>query len=450
MKKVIFGETDGVRAAVGQSILTPEKIRIFGEAVRACGYGEATVLFGRDTRESGEWIVEGLKSAFDDGKEIDCGILTTPALAKIMAEYDNSIAFMVTASHNPASDNGVKIFEGGTKISDEKEAQIEKSYFDLKEKSLEGALEASEAKTETAEYVSDFAGKYAEIASEAPETAKFEPGQVKIVLDAACGAGHDFSRTVFEKFGVEVEQIDSAPNGQNINDGFGALYPQKMAARAAELGVPGVALDGDADRIVLADESGRIWNGDRITILLAEYLKERGLLAGDGVVLTEYSNLATVKYLESKGIKVLKVLNGDKAVSQCSMQNGLILGGELAGHILYQPWLDSSDGTFMALFVLKILQEKGAKLADLWADFVENPSYQVAVKVREKKPLEDLPEWSAACERIANEIGADGRIMTRYSGTENKLRIYVEYKDAAMAQKYGDELAAVAEKEINQ
>jgi len=454
MKKMVFGETDGIREKVGKGVLRPENVKILGEAIREV-YGDRRVLLGRDTRESGIWIVEELKKAFDAERIVDCGVLPTPAIAKaVMDDYQDDLAIMVTASHNPATDNGIKIFKNGTKIPDEEELAIEKAYFALlekaDEKALEREIEAFNGKNAIDEYRAEFAEKYAENASAALGEAKIKGGRTKIVLDAACGAGHSFSKAVFEKFDIEVIEIDDMPDGKNINDGFGALYPEKLAAKAKELGLPGLALDGDADRTIIADEEGRIWNGDRIVVFLAEYLKERGELLGNGVVLTEYSNLATVQYLESRGIKVLKVVNGDKEVTRLSIANGLILGGEQSGHILYQPWLDSSDGTFMMLFVLSILQDKGVRLADLWADYEDKPSLQVAVRVTEKKPVEELAGWNEAVAEIREKMGVDGRVFVRYSGTENKLRILVEYSEMEKAQEWAEELARIVRKEIGE
>ena len=210
----------------------------------------------------------------------------------------------------------------------------------------------------------------------------------------------------------------------------------------------GVALDGDADRIVVADEEGRIWNGDRIVILLADYLQEKGELANNSVVLTQYSNFAAEQYLTNLGIQVAKVENGDRNVALKCDEIGSVLGGELSGHIIYTPWMRSSDGTFVALFIQKILYEKGCRLADLWAKYEDMPSKQWAVEVREKKPLEDIPAWLGALAAANGRLDGDGRIFTRYSGTENKLRILVEGKDMEIVEEVGEGLAELIKKEI--
>jgi phosphoglucosamine mutase len=352
---------------------------------------------------------------------------------------------MLTASHNPATDNGIKVFGAdGDKISDEQELSVEATFFEAE---LEADIDLPEVRF--VKQASESAEKYYEqIAASLVGDNGFDG--MKIILDAASGAGHDWSRKVFEEFELEVEQIDPEPDGKNINEGYGALYPEKMAELAREEGLSGVALDGDADRIVLADEDGRIWDGDRIVILLAEYLKSHNELAADTVVLTEYSNLATIKYLESKGIKVAKVVNGDRYVSQKCVELGACLGGELAGHIIYLPWLRGSDGTFMALMVLRIVQESGGRLADLWADYENLPSKQWGLKVREKRDLAEVPGFNEAVTGAEKRFGDKGRVFVRYSGTENKLRILVEGEDAALVDEIGEGLAKIIKEEIGE
>ena len=445
MEKRIFGATDGIRGKVGEAPLRPNIMRELGRAIAKNTYAKK-VLLGRDTRESGMWmdaeISDGLKAAGADVE--DFGILPTPAVQAIIkdsGEYDAGV--MLTASHNPATDNGIKVFgSDGDKISDEQELAVEATFFEAKLGKDEDAPEVKFVKQH-----SEAAEKYYEQIAAAYVGDKDFKG-TKIILDAASGAGHDFSRKVFEEFELEVEQIDPEPNGKNINDGYGALYPEKMAEAAREQGLIGVALDGDADRIVLADEDGRIWDGDRIVILLAEYLKEQGKLPADTVVLTEYSNLATIKYLENEGIKVDKVVNGDRYVAQKCVELGAGLGGELAGHILYLPWLRGSDGTFMALMVLRIVQESGKRLADMWADYENVPSQQWGLFVKEKRAFEEIAGFNEAIAEAEERFNGRGRVFVRYSGTENKMRILVEGEDEALVEEIGENLAKIVKKEI--
>ena len=446
MEKRIFGETDGIRGEVGKSPLRPNAIHNLGRAIAKHFHG-GVALLGRDTRESGEWMRQeiGAGLAECEGTIEDLEILPTPAVQKIVAARDDvNCGIMLTASHNPATDNGIKVFAAdGDKLPDEEELEVETEFF---KEELGEDIDAPEVKLDliTREDVID---AYAGMVEEKLELGDSLMGR-KIILDAASGSGHEFSRTVFESFGLEVDQIDPVPDGKNINDGYGALYPEKMVEETKQKGVMGVALDGDADRVLLSDEEGRLWDGDRINILLATYLREQGRLPGDTVVVTEYSNYATVKYLESQGIKIEKVVNGDRFVAQKLQELGAELGSEFSGHIIYLPWLKASDGTFMTLFVQKIMHDKGMRLADMWADFEFMPSKQWGVKVSEKRPLEEVAGFTEAVKSAEAEFAGTGRVFCRYSGTENKLRILVEGEDMALVEKHGDILAKIIEKEI--
>jgi phosphoglucosamine mutase len=213
-------------------------------------------------------------------------------------------------------------------------------------------------------------------------------------------------------------------------------------------GKMGIALDGDADRAILVDEKGRVWTGDRIVAMLANYLKEHGELANNVVVLTEYSNLAAIKYLEANGIRVEKVVNGDRKVAKKLQELGGVLGGENAGHIIYLPWFCSSDGSFVALFARKIMAEKNCLLADLWPEYEEFPNAQIGVKVREKPDFKDIPGLTAAIEEGTRQLDGRGRVFLRYSGTEMKLRILVEGPDLREDTEIAEKLNEIIKKEI--
>ena len=454
MTKKIFGETDGIRAKVGDFPLRPNVLKTLGSAIA----GEMTAqefLMARDTRLSGLWMKDALTAGLEAGgiKVKDLGVLPTPAISKILEQSNYDGGIMITASHNPATDNGVKLFiADGDKSDDDLELAIEARYFasDLEPDIEVPGVEYVEMGTD-----SDSVAKYVEMANntlldgkkdETPVSEKFKNG--KIMLDAASGAGHNFSRLVFEDFGLEVEVIDPEPDGENINEGYGALHPEKLGEHCKKNGVMGIALDGDADRAILVDEYGRIWSGDRIVAFLAVYLKENGLLKNDTVVLTEYSNLAAIQYLQAQGIKVEKVVVGDREVARKCKELGAILGGENAGHIIYLSWLNSSDGTFVALLAEKIIREKGCALADLWPDYEDFPNEQLAVKVSEKRPLDQVAGWTEALEEAQERLNGRGRVFTRYSGTEMKLRILVEGPDFREDHEVAEGLKTIIEKEI--
>lgn len=454
MTKKIFGETDGIRAKVGDFPLRPNVLKTLGTAI-ANEMTAKEFLMARDTRLSGLWMSESLTAGLKAGgiEVKDLGVIPTPAISKILEQSDFQGGIMITASHNPATDNGVKLFVGnGDKSDDDLELAIEKRYFAM---DLEPDIDLPDIEYVEMGTDSDSVAKYVETArsvllegknSETPAAEMLKNG--KIMLDAASGAGHNFSRLVFEDFGLEVEVVDPEPNGENINEGYGALHPEKLAEYCKKTGVMGIALDGDADRAILVDEYGRIWNGDRIVAFLSSYLKAEGQLKNDTVVLTEYSNLAAINYIESQGIKVDKVVVGDRAVAQKCKEQGAILGGENAGHIIYLPWLNSSDGTFVALLAQTIMREKGCALADLWPDYEEFPNEQLGVKVREKRPLEEVPGWTKALEEAQERLNGRGRVFTRYSGTEMKLRILVEGPDFREDHEVAEALKEIIEKEI--
>ena len=454
MGKQIFGETDGIRAKVGTSPLRPNILKGLGAAI-ADEMSLKKILMARDTRESGIWIkdslAEGLKSK--DVEIEDLGVLPTPAIQKIIEKSDCDGGIMVTASHNPATDNGVKLFASdGDKTTDETELNIEKRFFGLE---LDPDTDPEEQSFVDMGADAKYVDKYAQAASEllklainGEESENYIKGAGEFLMDSASGAGYSFSHVVFEDFGFEVKNIDVEPNGKNINDGFGALHPEVLAKECKQKGLMGIALDGDADRAILVDEYGRVWNGDRIVSMLALCLKEKGELTNDTVVLTEYSNLAAIQYLEAKGIRVEKVVVGDRAVARKCKELGSILGGENAGHIIYLPWLNGSDGSFVALFARKIMQEKECALADLWPDYEEFPNAQLAVSVKEKRPLEQVQGWNAMVAKAEEILSGRGRVFTRYSGTENKLRILVEGPDQREDEQIAELLAEIVKKEI--
>lgn len=447
----MFGKTDGIRAKAGEVPLVEKVVEGIGAAIDAFFADKnGEIWLARDTRESGVWIEENLRKKMPKSK--DLGVLPTPVLA-VVGKHAEVAAVMVTASHNPAEDNGIKVFdENGDKISDADERKIEAEFFGEHDESE--YAKAFKAKAEKKHQTGIIDLSYQEQAESIYKKAlRVQLDLTKalkqtIIVDAASGAGHKFSPAVLKSFGVTVRQIDQTPDGKNINKACGALFPEKTAKEAKQAKLVGVSYDGDADRIILIDETGRIWDGDRIVVLMAEYLKQKGELKSEGVVLTEYSNLATLEYLESRGIKVTKVVNGDREVAKKCLAKDLVLGGERSGHIIYLPWLSSSDGLFVTLMVLKIMQEMGKRLCDLWADYTEKPNRQWGVLVREKRPLEEIAGFQEAQKEAQKVLGKKGRVFCRYSGTENKLRILVEAEELAQAEEIGAKLVRVVTEAI--
>ena len=446
MEKRIFGATDGIRAKVGEWPLKPNAMRKLGQSVAKYLKQKPKLLIGRDTRESGVWMADEFTTgAKMEGAEIvDCGILPTPALS-VLIKHSESVdgGAMMTASHNPATDNGVKVFRAdGDKLSDEEELDVEALYFEDEPKE---EIEAKEVTDLGITPNQEALEGYIKAAREVLGDIKLDG---EIVYDAASGAGQYFDKAVMEAFGLKVNVVSPEPDGKNINDGCGALYPENVAKIAKERGLPGVAMDGDADRVMVTDEEGRIWDGDREVSVMAKYLKEKGELAKDTIVLSEYSNLGAIKYLEANGIHIDKVVNGDRFVAQKCMDKGYVLGSEFSGHIMYIPWLNSSDGVFAMMFLLKIAQEKGCRLADLYPDYEMMPSKQWGLMVSEKKPLEEVSGWNEALAKAEAGLDGRGRVFCRYSGTENKLRILVEAETMELVEQAGNGLAELIKQEI--
>lgn len=445
MEKRIFGRTDGIRAKVGEEPLVPNTVRRLGGAISKY-FNNGKIIIGRDTRESGSWILGELEAGMQvSGATIlEAGTVPTPVVA-FLTMNDESVdaGIAITASHNPASDNGIKVLDAsGDKLTGGEEVKIEEIFFDSWE-------QQDTNMPEFATPINDVAKKYCNSLKELIGSADISGYQ--IIVDSAAGAAYGFVGEVADIFGLQLAETGPAPTGQNINADCGALYPEKLAAKMLENPVDlGVAFDGDADRVVLIDDLGRIWDGDRIVAMLALHQKSQNNLPNSTVILTEYSNLGAVKYLEQNGITVEKVDNGDKEVLRRCRETGAILGGETSGHIIFTPWLSSSDGIMVAMLALSIMKRSGKKLSDLWPAYQNLPSKQWGIEVREKIPLDDIRGWKEALAEQTDFLGSDGRIFVRYSGTENKLRILVEAADAAKMEQAGAALSNIIQKEIGQ
>jgi phosphoglucosamine mutase len=443
MEKRIFERTDGIRAKVGQEPLVPKTVRRLGGAISRF-FNNGTIIIGRDTRESGDWIAQELQNglATSGATIIESGIVPTPVLA-VMTKLEPSATagIMITASHNPATDNGIKIFHAnGDKLTDGEELEIEKIFFDNWEQNSNSTQLAPKILHNAS---SLYAGEITNLIGSA------DLSHANILVDSAAGAAYGFISDLAAQFGIKIQEIGPEPTGKNINANCGALHPEHLSATIQDHPADfGVALDGDGDRIILADDTGRIWDGDRIVAMLAMQLKSQSRLPNNAVVLTEYSNLGAIRYLQQNDITVAKVENGDKEVLKKCHEIGATLGGEVAGHIIYTPWLSSSDGLMMTFLILSILQQTSKKLSDLWPTYENLPSKQWGLEVREKVPLSQIPGWEVAMAEQTAFLGQAGRIFVRYSGTEKKLRILVEATDIAKMQKAGDTLSNLVKKEI--
>ncbi len=433
MEKKIFEKTDGIRGKFGEEPVTLKTFEGIANAVgRYLGKG-GVVFVGRDSRKSGEElrdvVEKGLVAA---GRVVwDLGVLSTPCLAYLVKVTPEAVGgIMITASHNPAHDNGMKVFdERGDKFTDEMELAVEALFFEAPGTVEEGACEQKYGLKE--QYEAALVEKGA------------KPASMKVCVDSASGGAWELSKGLFERLGVDFCELSQRPDGDNINQ-TGALHAELLSEGVLTQGADiGIALDGDADRIILVDELGQIWDGDRIVAMLAE---NWGL---SEVVLTEYSNLGAVQYLESKGIKVEKVLVGDKEVAYKCQTQGIRLGGEAAGHVIDLTWLSSSDGLYTAMQVLKIMQERGVKMSELMPKYEMFPQKIWNIGVREKIPLEEVAGWEDEFRRQSEYLGTEGRAFARYSGTEKKLRIMVESTNLEKMMEVGEVLSNLIKKEID-
>lgn len=450
-EKQIFRETDGVRGKANYYPLDAETVIKFGKALAEYVKRKTEknpnrpykVIIGKDTRRSGYMLEQSLTAGFlSRGVDVmTIGPAPTPAISHLVQSFALDMGVMITASHNPYYDNGIKVFHAnGRKFTDEEELEVEDIFFNFK---FEGMDEIGRAKR-----IEDVSGRYIEFIKSIPDNISLKG--FKIVVDCANGATYNVAPTVFKELGAKVIEIAVEPDGYNINKDCGALYPEKLKDIVLkEKADIGIALDGDGDRVIMVDEKGNIIDGDYIMALVAKSLKERGELAKNSIVITEYSNLALVNHLEESGIKVVKVPNGDRAIAWKCKEIGLNFGGEQTGHFLFTDYTEVGDGTLAALLVLRIMIEKKKTLSELAYVFDKYPQKVFNVDVEKKLPLESLTDFQDAVRKWESMFKEEGRIYSRYSGTENKLRIMIECKQEDLMDKAGQELSTIARKLLN-
>ncbi len=421
MKRVYFG-TDGVRGPYGGPVINEIFASRLGVAagrfiLRRFPQGAPKILLGRDTRASGESLLQAVATglAAAGTKPAITGVLPTPALAAAVVREGAALGVMITASHNPASDNGIKFFHGtGRKLTDAEEVELEQ------------LLPAEPPTSAAAEFprVDGTAGYLAAAQRLLP------PGALqgwRIVVDTANGAAVGTTPVVLRALGAEVIGMGNTPDGRNINAGVGSEHPEKLAARVVATGARlGIAHDGDGDRCVLCDERGGVLDGDEILAILALHALAGGTLAGKTLVVTVQSNLGVDAVLTAAGGRVCRTPVGDRYVSERMLAEGATLGGESSGHIICAEVSPTGDGLVAALKVCEVMRETGRPLSVLRGILKKYPQGTVALAVREKKPLESLPGLSAAIGALESELGERGRVLVRYSGTEAKLRLLVE------------------------
>jgi phosphoglucosamine mutase len=404
------------------------------------------VIIGQDTRESSAWIADTLTAGLSvNGVTVaSAGVITTPGVAYLAHTRSFSAGVVVSASHNPWQDNGIKVFgPDGYKLADQTELEIEKEIFAL----LESAAFLPTDKIAASSLPGDRRLRVAYL----DWLARPIPGVEKIraVVDCANGAASYLAPEILTCADLQAEFTHSSPNGRNINENCGALHPEVVAkevvARKADLGI---CFDGDADRALFTDAQGQVVNGDAVMLLLARDLKRRDELAQNTVVATTMSNMGLEIALRESGIRMLRAPVGDKYVLEEMQRTGAVLGGEQSGHIILSREATTGDGVFTALRVLQIVAAADKPLAELVADLKVFPQTIKNVRVREKRPLDQIPEVQAAIRGAEQKLNGNGRVNVRYSGTEPLARVMVEAATEATVQELAANIAGAIEKTL--
>lgn len=431
-----FG-TDGVRGRANEGAITSEFAVKLGRALGARfprNGKRHRVVIGKDTRLSGYMLETALASGIvSSGVDVVLvGPLPTPGIAFITQGLRCDAGIVISASHNPYTDNGIKLFDGqGYKLPDSFELEIES----LIDSEMPEAFAPSE-EIGYATRVDDAVGRYVvSLKSSFPQSLSLDG--LKIVVDCAHGACYKVSPAVFEELGARVIPVAARPNGTNINAGVGALHPEHCASLVKEYGADvGIALDGDGDRIVMVDNTGAVVNGDALLGLCALELHDNGKLRHQKMVATIMSNLGLDRFVASRGIEVLRSNVGDRYVMEKLRELDLSFGGENSGHIIYRDLCTTGDGTLAGLQVLAQMVRTGISLRQLVAAYEPVPQQLVAVAVAERVPLESIPGYTNLLSQAQSELGDSGRVLVRYSGTEPKIRIMLESESEVLNEKF--------------
>lgn len=445
MKK-LFG-TDGMRAIAGEFPLNYSAVYTLGKALVQLLQEEgfpAKIIIGRDTRESGEWIEQALFQGIKDsgGTAVSAGVIPTSAVSFLTKKHSYSAGIVISASHNPYQDNGIKIFSSqGIKISNDWESRLEQAILSSKKDVLPGSTKIVQDSSLGRDYSSFLMGRV----SLPTALRKF-----KVILDCSNGASSLYAPKIFSDLGFETLAISASPDGKNINAGCGSLYPQNLVKKVIETKADiGVAYDGDADRTIWVDQSGRILNGDHTLHVLSHFMKERGKLRSEYVVATTMSNLGLEKALEKIDLKLFRTDVGDKYVLEQMMRLEANLGGEQSGHTIFLDDCPTGDGILTSLKMLEAMVEHQAPLSEMVAGFKEFPQTLKNVQVSRKEDFAQFPEIRKTIEGIRTLLGESGRINVRYSGTEPLARIMIEGQDQEKIEKYTQQIASVIEKYLS-
>jgi phosphoglucosamine mutase len=443
----LFG-TDGVRGKAGQYPLDVPTIRRLGAAlVRALRHEDASgslrFLAGRDTRESGAWIerelAHGMRS--QHATLTSGGIIPTPAIAYLTPRMGYTAGVVISASHNPFGDNGIKVFSGaGEKFTEALEQQVEGIVADTSWDVPGGDAQPVEQIDYRAEYV-------AHLKRILPDTGR-EAG-MRIAIDCANGATTTVAPRLFQELGFDVRCIGCEPDGRNINLGCGSTAPETLAKLVVDGKYRlGIAYDGDGDRAILVDATGRIVDGDAVMLMCGKQMKAEGRLKGDAVVATVMSNIGLEIALRDAGIAIVRCPVGDKYVMEEMIQRDLSLGGEQSGHVIFSEYLFTGDGLATSLNVLRTVMATGRELADLASELTAYPQVLLNLRVERKVDLRTVPEVAAVMAAVEKRLAGNGRLLVRYSGTEPLLRVMLEGRDQNEIRRWGEEIIEAVKRHV--
>jgi phosphoglucosamine mutase len=448
----LFG-TDGVRGTAGRYPLDPPTVRRLGAALVRSAFASASagrgapramkILVGRDTRESGVWIEAELAhgASGESAAVTSVGVVPTPAVAYLTRTHGYDAGVVISASHNPFEDNGIKVFSGtGEKFSERVEREVEAILADRSWEAHEG----EPAHVPHADLVGAYLDHLRAVLPESGTLARF-----KLAIDCANGATTTVAPQLFSSLGFEIEVIGDQPDGRNINLKCGSTHPELLARTVVERGCRmGVAFDGDGDRAIFVDHTGSVVDGDAVLLMCGRQLQREGRLKGDAIVATVMSNIGLELALRALGIDLVRCAVGDKYVMEEMLARGLSLGGEQSGHIIFSDYLFTGDGLCTALNVLRTIALTGRTLADLASDLTTYPQVLLNVRVREKVDLKSVPEVAEAIARIERCVAGQGRLLVRYSGTEPLLRVMLEGKRQEEIRSWAQEIVDVVKEHL--
>jgi phosphoglucosamine mutase len=442
--KQLFG-TDGIRGVAGEYPLDRDTVYAFGLALgrdAAKSGAHPEILIGTDTRESGQWIAEFVAGGLEkEGCRIHyAGVITTPAVAYLTRTGPFLAGVMISASHNPYHDNGLKVFgHSGFKLPDAEEHTIEQEILQLRQAGVSAAPARLTLDPKWARQYLDFLASLA--------SRSF--AGVKIVMDCGNGAAYSLGPELFRGLGAQVTTLCTEPNGRNINLKCGALHLEQLQQAVPTAGADfGVAFDGDADRAIFVARSGKVIDGDAVLLVLGRAMKAAGHLPENTVVSTVMSNLGLEKALERSGIRMLRTPVGDKYVLEEMVRLGATLGGEQSGHVILREFATTGDGILTGLRLFETALAAGAGLDELTADLTVYPQKLVNIRVREKKALTELPAVAREIEHVELAFAGTGRVLVRFSGTEPLARVMVEGQDAQQVESFSARIADVIRREM--